>query len=242
MRDTLPQTVCRSLRRIFTRQSLPILKTSPRRRSRQHKTFSTASRMLGQFLLVLANISAVMQQAISRANAPHPELQAELQQEYARIVPKVERSEAENSDPPASKGQVNGHGQATGTRLRRQVSARSDSSNISPRATRHQEGLRRVSDPESLERLIDGMAERQAALALLSLMEQHSSERDGNTSPNLAEKPRRSLSDTTDFPLGNGGHHTELSRADNHAPTNIDNGGLGKMPGLRRRKDSHSVS
>ena len=198
--------------------------------------------MLGQFLLVLANISAVMQQAISRANAPHPELQAELQQEYAGIVPKVERSEAENIDPHAVTRQVNGHAQASDTRLRRQISPRSDSSNISPRATRHQEGLRRVPDPESLERLIDGMAESQAALTLLSLREQHSPERDGSVSPNPSEKPIRSMSDATDFALGNGGHHTALPRAGNHTPNNMDNGGLGKVPGLRRRKDSHSVS
>jgi hypothetical protein len=188
-------------------------------------------------LRALANNSAVMQQAIIRANAPHPELQAKLQQEYARIVPKVERTDAENSHPHAFTRQVNGYTQDTGARHRRQISSRSDSSNISPRATRHQERLRRVSDPESL----DGMARSQAALALLSLSEQHSPETSTGTSSNSYVDRCRSLDEIINTTPGDEGHHTALPQADNHAPTNIDNGNPGKVHGLRRRKDYHSV-
>ncbi|KAJ4990190.1 hypothetical protein SVAN01_04281 [Stagonosporopsis vannaccii] len=38
------------------------------------------------------SIVSMMQKAISHTNAPHPEFEAELQQEYARIIPKVERA------------------------------------------------------------------------------------------------------------------------------------------------------
>jgi hypothetical protein len=211
------------------------------------KTRQTTQRILNSkshaaaVLRALANNSAVMQQAMNRANAPHPELQAELQQEYARIVPKVERTDAENSHPHAFTRQVNGHTQDTGARHRRQISSRSDSSNISPRATRHHEGLRRVSDPESLERLKDGMAKSQAAFALLSLSEQHSPETSAGTSSNSYVDCCRSLDETTNTTPGNEGHHTALPQPDNHAPTNINNGGPEKVPGLRRRKDYHSV-
>lgn len=41
--------------------------------------------------LSAANASTEMQRAIGHTNAPHPELEAELQQEYAKIVPRVER-------------------------------------------------------------------------------------------------------------------------------------------------------
>jgi hypothetical protein len=197
-------------------------------------------------LRALANNSAVMQQAMNRANAPHPELQAELQQEYARIVPKVDRTDAENSHPHAFTRQVNGYTQDTSARHRRQISSRSDSSNISPRATRHQERLRRVSDPESL----DGMAKSQAALALLSLSEQHSPEASTETSSNTYVDRCRSLDETTNTTpgdenshntTGDKGHHTALPQANNHAPTNINNGGPEKAPGLRRRRDYHTV-
>jgi hypothetical protein len=183
---------------------------------------------------------------MNRANAPHPELQAELQQEYARIVPKVDRTDAENSHPHAFTRQVNGYTQDTSARHRRQISSRSDSSNISPRATRHQERLRRVSDPESL----DGMAKSQAALALLSLSEQHSPETSAGTSSNSYVDCCRSLDETTNTTpgdenshntTGDKGHHTALPQANNHAPTNINNGGPEKAPGLRRRRDYHTV-
>lgn len=227
-----------------------------------------------------------MQQATHRANAPHPELQAELQQEYARIVPKVERSTITKAESNASqnlKWQANGHAQPTGTIRRRQLSPRSDSSNISPRATRQHGDLRRDSGLESLEHIKDGMVESQAALALLSLSERHSPGsygsispnyvnscgtldeaadtnhaptgiddggprkaapgRDGSISPNLLEDHQcRSLSNATNFAMGSGGHHIALPQAENHSPTGVNDGRPEIVHGLRRRKDSQSVT
>jgi hypothetical protein len=39
-----------------------------------------------------------MQSALSRRNAPHPELEAELQQEYAQIQPKIERGTVSSAE------------------------------------------------------------------------------------------------------------------------------------------------
>ena len=201
-----------------------------------------------------------MQQAMHRTHAPHPELQAELQQEYARIVPKVERStmtKAESNASQTLKGQANGHAQPTSTIRRRQISPRSDSSNISPRATRQYGELRRDSGLESLEHIKDGMVESQAALALLSLSERCSPGREGSISPNYVDGCR-SLSDAADATTGDEGHHTIWPQPSNHAPTLMDNSGLPQLSnhapaskdnsgpenvhGLRRRKDSQSVS
>lgn len=52
-----------------------------------------------------------MQKAIIHTQAPHPELQAEIQQQYARIVPKIEAMAASNagySDLHPPKKQANG--------------------------------------------------------------------------------------------------------------------------------------
>lgn len=172
-----------------------------------------------------------MQQAMHRTHAPHPELQAELQQEYARIVPKVERStiiKAESNASQTLKGQANGHAQPTSTIRRRQISPRSDSSNISSRATRQYGELRRDSGLESLEHIKDGMVESQAALALLSLSERHSPGRDGSIEPNYVDGCRF-LSDAADAAPGNEGHDTTLPQPSNHAPTKMDDSGLAQL-------------
>lgn len=59
--------------------------------------------------LPVVDASAVMQRAIRHTNAPHPELEAELQQEHAKIVPKVETK---------TEQQVNGHPSVSATSQR----------------------------------------------------------------------------------------------------------------------------
>lgn len=69
-----------------------------------------------------------MQKAIGHTNAPHPELEAELQQEYAKIVPKVERgivTKAEADHLHSLEARAHGHTERGGlTAIAQSVAAR----------------------------------------------------------------------------------------------------------------------
>lgn len=69
-----------------------------------------------------------MQKAIGHTNAPHPELEAELQQEYAKIVPKVERgvvTKAEADRLHSLEARTHGHTERGGlTAIAQSVAAR----------------------------------------------------------------------------------------------------------------------
>ncbi|KAF3001496.1 hypothetical protein E8E13_008884 [Curvularia kusanoi] len=68
----------------------------------------------------MQSILDTMQKAISHTQAPHPELQAEIQQQYARIVPKVEATTTGNagySDAHSPKKQTNGHIEPNGSEI-----------------------------------------------------------------------------------------------------------------------------
>lgn len=91
-----------------TLQSRPVLKESPQRQSRRHEVFSRVSAQ-SFMAFPAADHGSVMERAIGHTKAPHPELEAELQQEYAKIVPKVERgvvtrTESENQDNGNTEG------------------------------------------------------------------------------------------------------------------------------------------
>lgn len=87
-----------------------------------------------------------MQKAIGHTNAPHPELEAELQQEYAKIVPKVERgivTKAEADHLHSLEARAHGHterggltaiAQSVAARRERQASISSSSSTMRSRA------------------------------------------------------------------------------------------------------------
>jgi hypothetical protein len=87
-----------------------------------------------------------MQKAIGHTNAPHPELEAELQQEYAKIVPKVKRGDvtrAEADHLHSLEARTHGHterggltaiAQSVAARCERKASIGSGSDNSRPHA------------------------------------------------------------------------------------------------------------
>lgn len=87
------------------------------------------SALLKPFRLTDANI--VMQKAIGHTNAPHPELEAEFQQEYAKIIPKVERgvvTKAEADHLHSLEARAYGHTEKGGlTATAQSVAARRES-------------------------------------------------------------------------------------------------------------------
>jgi hypothetical protein len=102
------------------------------------------TRELNNALLTYAH--AEMQKAVGHTNAPHPELEAELQQEYAKIVPKVERgvvTKAEADHLHSLEARAHGHterggitaiAQSVAARRERQASVSSGTGNVRSRA------------------------------------------------------------------------------------------------------------
>ncbi|XPS70743.1 hypothetical protein M3J09_002945 [Ascochyta lentis] len=100
-----------------------------------------------EILRTTQSIVSKMQKALGHTNAPHPELEAELQQEYAKIVPKVERgivTKAEADHLHSLEARAHGHterggltaiAQSVAARRERQVSVSSSSSNVRSRAS-----------------------------------------------------------------------------------------------------------
>ncbi|KZM22168.1 uncharacterized protein EKO05_0002081 [Ascochyta rabiei] len=81
-----------------------------------------------EILRTTQSIVSKMQKAIGHTNAPHPELEAELQQEYAKIVPKVERgivTKAEADHLHSLEARAHGHTERGGlTAIAQSVAAR----------------------------------------------------------------------------------------------------------------------
>ncbi|KAJ4362817.1 hypothetical protein N0V95_001191 [Ascochyta clinopodiicola] len=81
-----------------------------------------------EILRTTQSIVSKMQKAIGHINAPHPELEAELQQEYAKIVPKVERgivTKAEADHLHSLEARAHGHTERGGlTAMAQSVAAR----------------------------------------------------------------------------------------------------------------------
>ncbi|KAJ4324825.1 hypothetical protein N0V94_001054 [Neodidymelliopsis sp. IMI 364377] len=81
-----------------------------------------------EILKTTQSIVSKMQKAVGHTNAPHPELEAELQQEYAKIVPKVERgvvTKAEADHLHSLEARAHGHTERGGiTAIAQSVAAR----------------------------------------------------------------------------------------------------------------------
>ncbi|KAJ8118217.1 hypothetical protein OPT61_g763 [Boeremia exigua] len=169
-------------------------------------------------------IVSMMQKAISHTNTPHPELAAELQQEHATIVPKLERgivtkAEADHShslevqaNAHIEKGDINALAQSTAARCERKPSTDSASSNSRPhsgyRTSTPQEPPRQIPDETlSTTEIENERACNDVVATGTSCFEEHSppEKRPRKNEGALSNSPTRryhSLSDSTNATRG----------------------------------------
>lgn len=167
-----------------------------------------------------ADLKAEMQKAIGHTNAPHPELEAELQQEYARIVPKVERgvvTKEEADHLHSLEARAHGHTERGGlTAIAQSVAARRErrcsvsSGGSSPRSRENsrtftasrQAHYDTVATPPSFES--DNWRAQYIATKTNALHsgEQRPSDKGGATPSSASRKRLQSLSDSTNTTRG----------------------------------------
>lgn len=161
-----------------------------------------------------------MQKAIGHTNAPHPELEAELQQEYAKVVPKAERgvvTKAEADQLHSLEARAHGHterggltaiAQSVAARRERRSSVSSGSGNARSRAnsrtfTPHKQPLYDVgADLPKIETGNWRIQSIATATNALHSREQRSPEK-GGVAPSSASRRRlQSLSESTNTTRG----------------------------------------
>lgn len=204
-----------------------------------------------------ANLNVEMQKAVGHTNAPNPELEAELQQEYTKIVPMVERgavTKAEADRLHSLEARAHGHtekggltamAQSVAARCERRPSVSSGGSNSRSRANsrtftphkqlHHDDDF----DPPKIEAenwSVQGVA---AATTALRLREQRSPEKSGVTPSSAPMKRLQSLSESTNTTRGGGSiYEVALPRLHTHCPADVTNVGSENLPHAHSRENS----
>jgi hypothetical protein len=204
-----------------------------------------------------ANLNVEMQKAIGHTNAPHPELEAELQQEYAKIVPKVERgvvTKAEADYLHSLEARTHGHterggltaiAQSVAARRERRSSVSSGGSNARSRANSrtftphkqaHYDTGVDLSRAESDNWRTQSIA---AATNALRSREQRSPEKGGVTPSSASRKRLQSLSESTNTTRG-GDNICDVAfpKLQPYGSTDLASGGSENVPHVHKRENS----
>ena len=207
----------------------------------------------------LADSNAEMQKVIGYTNAPHPELEAELQQEYAKIVPKVERgivtkAEADHlhslearAHDHTERGGLTAIAQSVTARRERQASISSVSGNINSRANsrtftpqkqfHHDTGLDLLKGEAEISRAHSGAV----AVDVMHSREQRSPEKSGVMPSNASLRRYQSLSESTNTTRGDSRYETVFPKLQNYGSTDVGSGGSENMPCTHKYENSHSA-
>lgn len=198
-----------------------------------------------------------MQKAIGRTNAPHVELEAKLQQEYARIVPKVERgvdtkAKADHLHSLETRGQ--GHAERGGltaiaqsmaSRHEKKPSASSSGGNARSRAnsrtlTPHKQSHCDVDfdtpGTEAENRRAQSVA---AAIKALRPSEQRSPEKGGVRPSCASSKHLQSLSESTNTTRGGDSiYDVAFPKLQSYGSADMGSGGYENVPRAHKRENS----
>jgi hypothetical protein len=198
-----------------------------------------------------------MQKAIGHTNAPHPELEAELQQEYAKIVPKVERgvvTKAEADHLHSLEARAHGHterggltaiAQSVAARRERRPSVSSGGSNSRSRAnsrafTPHKQSHYDMGADLPKTETENWRAQSVAAAtnALLS-KEQRSPEKGGVMPSSASLKHLQSLSESTNSTRGGDSiYDVAFPKLQSYGSVDRGSGGSENVPHVHKRENS----
>lgn len=198
-----------------------------------------------------------MQKAIGHTNAPHPELEAELQQEYAKIVPKAERgvvTKAEADHLHSLEARAHGHterggltaiAQSVAAKRERRSSVSSGGSNARSRANSraftphkqaHYDTAADVPRVESDNWRAQSVA---AATNALRSREQRSPEKSGLTPTSASRKRLQSLSESTNTTRGGDSiYDVAFPKLQPYGSTDLGSRGSENMPKAHKRENS----
>ncbi|KAF1932083.1 uncharacterized protein M421DRAFT_54615 [Didymella exigua CBS 183.55] len=210
-----------------------------------------------EILKTTQSIVSKMQKAIGHTNAPHPELEAELQQEYAKIVPKVERgvvTKAEADHLHSLEARAHGHTERGGlTAIAQSVAARherrssvssggnivrsrANSRTFTPHKQPHYDTGLDLSkaDPENWR--AHSIA---AANTALRSREQRSPEKGGVTPSSASRKRLQSLSESTNTTRGGDSiYDVAFPKLQSYGSADIGRGGSENVPRAHKRENS----
>jgi|SRR5690242_16560589 len=201
-----------------------------------------------------------MQKALGHTNAPHPELEAELQQEYAKIVPKVERgvvTKAEADHLHSLEARAYGHTEKGGLTATAQsvaarrecqtsvsglsdgVRSRTNSHTLTPQKDFHTDT---GADPPKTKMPSAGLEIDAAAIKSRQSKEdpspKNASETHGGASPNSSMRRFHSLSDTTNATHSDIRYDAMFPKLQNYGSVNTG-GGSENIPRRSRPDSSH---
>ncbi|KAF2627933.1 hypothetical protein BU25DRAFT_340957 [Macroventuria anomochaeta] len=210
-----------------------------------------------EILRTTQSVVSKMQKAIGHTNAPHPELEAELQQEYAKIVPKVERgivTKAEADHLHSLEARAHGHterggltaiAQSVAARRERQASISSGSSNVRSRAnsrtfTPHKQSHHDTGMDHHKAEVENSRVQNGAVVAdAIHSKEQRSPEKCGVLPSNASMRRYQSLSESTNTTRGDSRHDAAFAKLQTYGSGDMGSGGSENMPRTHKRENSH---
>lgn len=202
-----------------------------------------------------------MQKAIGHTNAPHPELEAELQQEYAKIVPKVERgvvTKAEADHLHSLEARAHGHTERGGfTAAAQSVAKRDRQPSISNTSSceRSRNNSRAFTPPtQSHDDAYSGSLKKamEPAKAMIEPVETKSArhkeqrspakvpEKSGGMSPNSSMRRFHSLSDSTNATRDDSRYDVAFPKLRKYSSANTGTG-TENTSSNRKPEDSHLI-
>ncbi|KAJ4382653.1 hypothetical protein N0V86_001875 [Didymella sp. IMI 355093] len=210
-----------------------------------------------EILKTTQSIVSRMQKAIGHTNAPHPELEAELQQEYAKIVPKVERGVVTKAEADhlhslearahgrTERGGLTAIAQSVAARRERRPSVSSDGSNSRSHAnsrafTPHKQSQYDVGADLPRTETENWRAQSVAAAtnALLS-KEQRSPEKGGVMPSSTSRKRLQSLSESTNSTRGGDSiYDVAFPKLPSYGSVDRGSGGSENVPHVHKRENS----
>ncbi|KAF3046430.1 hypothetical protein E8E12_008704 [Didymella heteroderae] len=209
-----------------------------------------------EILKTTQSIVSKMQKAIGHTNAPHPELEAELQQEYAKIVPKVERgvvTKAEADRLHSLEARAHGHterggltaiAQSVAARRERQSSVSSVGSNTRSREdnrifTPHKQSS--YDTEANLPRVESDNWRAQSVAAATNALrprEQRSPDKDGVIPTSASRKRVQSLSESTNATRGDSIYEIVFPKLQPFGSTDLGSDGSENTPHTHKRENS----
>ncbi|KAH6638030.1 hypothetical protein C7974DRAFT_152722 [Boeremia exigua] len=205
------------------------------------------------------SIVSIMQKAIGHTNAPHPELEAELQQEYAKIIPKVERgivTKAEADRLHSLEARAHGHTERGGltaiaqsvvARRQRQVSISSASPETRPRIDsrifmpHRQLHHKADADLPETETEIRTVHIDTAGLDSAHSRRQRSPEKSAVVPSNSSMRRYYSLSDSTNATRGDSRHDVTYPKFHNYGSADTGGGDTENSPHTNKRENDQPV-